>query len=261
MKTLLCVLIALVVATPAVAETYVTEDITTDATWNLAGSPYIIQAYVKVITPNTLTIEPGVVVEFDGFTQLKAYNGGSIVAIGTYGNEILFTSHSATPAPDDWHSVYMFYSPASAFSYCIFEYGRYTLYADRCSSTVSYCTSRYGKYGFMCENGSFLIENCDIVDNERGIKISGSDSNPVIHNCNLYNNTYQNIYVSDYADPPVVTIDAENNWWGTDVEAEIEDTITLSGSALYVEVDFDPWLHEVPVDVSSWGRVKALFAR
>ena len=259
MRTLLCVLVMLVVATPALAETYVTEDISTNATWNLAGSPYIVQGNIKVLTPNTLTIEPGVVVEFDGFSELKAYNGGSIVAVGTYGSEILFTSHSATPAPDDWYSVYMFYSPASVFSYCIFEYGRYNLYADRCSATVSFCTSRYAENGFVCESGSLLLESCDIIENDRGIRIYGPDSNPVLHNCNLYNNAYDNMYVAIYEDPPTVTIDAQNNWWGTDVDAEIEDTISLSGSALYVEVDYDPWLHEIPVEASSWGRVKALF--
>ncbi len=69
------------------------------------------------------------------------------------------------------------------------------------------------------------------------------------------------MYVTAYTVPPMVTIDAENNWWGTDVEAEIANSINIHGLSAYVEVDYDPWLHEVPVEASSWGRVKALFAK
>ena len=140
----------------------------------------MVQGYIKVLSPNTLTIDPGVVVEFDGYNQLKGYDGGTIVAVGTPGNEILFTSHSGTPAPDDWDSVYLYYSPASVFTYCIFEYGRYNLYADRCNPAFSNCASRYGdSSGIMCEVASPTITNCEITGNDRGIHMS--DGSPIDH--------------------------------------------------------------------------------
>jgi parallel beta-helix repeat protein len=219
----------------------------------------VVQGTIAVTSSSILTIDPGVTVEMDTDAHLRTYGGCSIVAIGTYDDPILFTSSSVTPAANDWYAVYLRESPASGFSYCTFEYGVYNLYADLCSATVSYCTSRYADNGFVCESGSLLLEGCDIIDNNRGIKIYGPDSYPVLHNCNIYNNYYDNMYVASYTEAPLVTIDAENNWWGTDVDSEIEATISFSNSA-YAEVDYTPWLHEIPVEAISWGRVKALFA-
>ena len=262
MKTLLCVLAVLALAAPAIAETYVTENISTNTTWDLAGSPYIIQGSIIYITSaSTLTIDPGVTVKFDASTQLRTSGDCSIVAEGSYGNEILFTSNACTPAMSDWVAVYLEQSPASSFSHCVFEYSHYNLYSDESDPIVSHCRSSNSFYGIMCEHASPQIESCDIIHNWHGIGVFGPDSAPTVHNCNLYDNSADNMYVAGYAAPPLVTIDAENNWWGTDVDAEIASRINIASSPTYVEVDYDPWLHEVPVEASSWGRVKALFAR
>jgi len=261
MKTLLCVLAVLVLAAPASAETYVTENISTNTTWDLAGSPYIIQGNdIQVISASTLTIDPGVTVKFDADTQLSTFTGCSIVAEGSYGNEILFTSNSGSPAVDDWNTVRLWQSPASSFSYCVFEYGEWNLYPEESDPTVSDCTSRNSYYGITCVNASPQVESCDISHNWRGIGIFHTAAAPVVHDCNLYDNSAANVYAAGYTVAPLVRIDAENNWWGTDVEAEIESSIDIAGMSLYVEVDYDPWLHEVPVEASSWGRVKAMFA-
>ncbi len=259
MRILLCILAVLAAASPVVAQTYITSNIATTTTWDLAGSPYVVQGVISLTSLSTLTIDPGVTVKFDAGAHLRTQNGTSINAVGTYDDRILFTSNSGTPTQGDWFAIYLRESPASVFSYCTFEYGQYNLYADRCSSSAYYCTSRYADNGFTCEHGSLLLEGCDVIDNGRGIKIYGPDSYPVIQNCNIYDNYYDNMYVAGYTEAPLVNIDAENNWWGTDVDSEIEDSITISNSP-YVEIDYDPWLHEVPVEHSSWGRVKALYA-
>jgi len=53
--------------------------IDTDTTWDLAGSPYNIVG--DVIVGATLTIEPGVQVQFSGFYNFEVW--GSLIAIGT----------------------------------------------------------------------------------------------------------------------------------------------------------------------------------
>lgn len=72
--------------------------ITTNTTWDLAGSPYTLTCDVRVLTGATLTIDPGVVVLFQPNTKLVA-EGGEVVAIGTPGSgTILFRSVSmSTP--------------------------------------------------------------------------------------------------------------------------------------------------------------------
>lgn len=260
MKTLLCILAVLGMAAPALTQTDVTEDITTSITWNLAGSPYIVQGDIHVTSGSLLTIDAGVIVKFDSGAKLRTHTGCSIVAVGTVGNRILFTSNSGTPAPYDWYAVHVDQSPASSFSYCVFEYGQFNLNISQSDPTVSHCTSRSSMYGITCEGASPQIESCDIIQNMNGVVIYGPDSAPVVHNCNLYDNPLGNMSMSAYPDPPMVTIDSENNWWGTDVAAEIANSITIHWMSIYVQVDYDPWLHEVPVEESSWGRVKALFA-
>ena len=259
MKKLLCVLTVLALAVPALAQTDVTENVATNTTWGTTGSPYILQGNIYVTSGSILTIDPGVIVKFDAGARLETHAGCSIVANGTVGNEILFTSSSGTPAPYAWNAVYVSQSPASSFSYCIFEYGNFNLYIAQSDPTVSHCTSRKSGYGITCDGASPQIESCDVVENGSGIVVYGPVSAPVVHNCNLYDNPSGNMYVTAYTVPPMVTIDAENNWWGTDVDAEIANSINIPGLSIYVQVDYTPWLHEVPVEATTWGRVKALY--
>jgi len=261
MKKLLCVLAVLAMAAPALAQTDITENVSMNTTWDLGGSPYILQGDINVTSGSILTIDPGVIVKFNAGAKLETHAGGSIVANGTVGNEIFFTSSSGTPAPYAWNAVYVSQSPASSFSYCTFEYGQFNLYLKQSDPTVSRCTSRKSGYGITCDGASPQIESCDIIENMNGIVVYGPVSSPVVHNCNLYDNPSGNMYVSAYTVPPMVTIDAENNWWGTDVDAEIANSISIHGLSVHVQVDYNPWLHEVPVEATTWGRVKALFAR
>lgn len=246
-------------------QTYVSGAISTNTTWDFGGSPYIVQELTEVTGNSVLTIDPGVTVAFDGFYLFRAEAGSSIYAEGTEEQRILFTSNSGTPAPDDWIWVGIVSSPASYFAYCDFEYGRRGLDLTESDVTVSHCTFRNtNTYGLICEDCSPTIEACDFYQNPTGIYVyeRTAATRPVIHGCNLYDNTHYNIYLAGFADPPLVTIDAENNWWGTSVEAEIEDTIRhdVDNGAIYGHVDFDPWLYEVPIEATSWGRVKAMFA-
>lgn len=93
--------------------------ITTNTTWALADSPFIVTGTVTVESPAVLTIEPGVVVKFDTGTSLIANAGATITANGTSGSPITFTSlkddtvagdtngdgDATTPAAGDWGSL------------------------------------------------------------------------------------------------------------------------------------------------------------
>jgi len=247
-------------------QTYVLGEISTNTTWEVAGSPFIVQGAIEVTDNSVLTIDAGVTVKFDGFYLLSTEAGSSIYAEGTQELRILFTSNSGTPAPDDWIWVGINSSPASYFAYCDFEYGRKGLDLTESDVTVLHCTFRNtNSYGLICENCSPTIEACDFYLNPTGIYVyeRTAPTRPVIHGCNLHDNTYYNIYLAGFENSPLVTIDAEGNWWGTSVEAEIEDTIRhdVDNAAIYGHVDFDPWLYDVLVEATSWGKVKALFMR
>jgi len=262
MKTLLCVLVVLAMASPALAETYVTSDITSSTSWTPAGSPYIIQADVDVTNNSTLSIEAGVTVAFDGVYIFGTAWGSAIIATGISGNGVLFTSNAGTPAPNDWKWLVVNGPNASSFDYCTFEFAEQGLRVSFASPTVSHCTIRScGSSGLFIGESSPAVQYCDIYANRDGIGITGNTSNPMINYNNIHDNTHWNVYVFSFPEP-AATIDCENNWWGTDVEAEIANEIrdSMDNPAIFATIDFDPWWVEQPVEDTSWGRVKALFA-
>jgi hypothetical protein len=63
-----------------------------NTTWSTAGSPYILDGNVTVAAGVTLTIDPGVVVKFNGTTRQLVVNG-TLSAVGTAGSHITFTSY------------------------------------------------------------------------------------------------------------------------------------------------------------------------
>ncbi len=112
------------------AQTIVSGFISTNTTWTLAGSPYIITGNTILDSGFVLTIDPGVVVKFNTSKSLQI--NGTLRAIGNSTNKITFTSNQATPAPGDWDYILFFdmsedynYSllTGNIMEYCIVEYG------------------------------------------------------------------------------------------------------------------------------------------
>lgn len=265
MKQLLCILTVLLLTAPAAAQTLVTEDIVAPESWTPAGSPYIIQNDIKVwaaLTIQSSASQP-VTVEFDGFYSMTTDGLGFIVAEGSADHDVLFTSLALPHAPGDWNCVSVSMNQSS-FSRCTFEYANIGVRANGADAAISYCTFRFcWGPAIWCFNGSPTVLHCDIHDNDVGLQIhcSGYQSHPVINHSNIYDNSTSNLNVVAYPEPLVV-LDAQNNWWGTNIEAEIQAMIhdSADNPAVYATVDYDPWLHEVPVEEMTWGRVKALFA-
>lgn len=100
----LVVVVALPSAAWSVGLTNVSGTISSNTTWTLANSPYVMTGNVTVAAGVTLTIEPGVVVQGDAATrQLRV--DGSLQAVGTAASRVEFTSSAGT-APGQWLGIY-----------------------------------------------------------------------------------------------------------------------------------------------------------
>lgn len=93
--------------------------------WTLANSPYLIQGNITVGNGQTLNIEPGVEVVFQGMYYL--YVNGMMTAKGTASQPIVFHAQDTTGWYNDaqlmggWRGIHFYYAPnndSSQLSYC-----------------------------------------------------------------------------------------------------------------------------------------------
>jgi len=124
MKVFRLVACTSLVALEAMSQTNVSGTISTNTTWGLAGSPYIVVGDVTVNAGVTLTIDPGVQVRFNSLTDLII--NGALVANGTVTDTILFTANSPSPTIGAWGGIRFNVSSISRESVlnnCVIQYG------------------------------------------------------------------------------------------------------------------------------------------
>lgn len=154
--------------------THVSGTIGSNATWTVGGSPYVLDGNVTVASGVTLTIEPGVVVKFNG--QYRTFTvRGTLSAVGTPESGIVFTSiqddsvggdsggDGPTPgAPGQWYEIgFKSGSTSSLLKFVEVRYGGYG------SANWAYGAINVGA------SSAVTIEDSRITDSDRsGIKIN-----------------------------------------------------------------------------------------
>ena len=144
--------------------------------WTISNSPYIVTNNLVLQPSDTLTINPGVEIRFDGNYRFDIF--GTFLAVGTEADSITFTRNGST----NWMSL-NFADDAddnSQMQYCIVEYA-----GSSASSGHSYvikgllcfnqCTLRYNDVG----------GNGGVIDGSRyvgGSYLKGVFTNNTIHN-------------------------------------------------------------------------------
>ena len=152
---------------------------TQDATWTLAGSPYVLDDEVFVAAGKTLTIEPGVVVKLNGSLRSLTING-TLRALGTAENRIVFTSYrddsaggdsngdgaATAPAPGQWYAIKIGSGNQSRLRFVDVRYGGWG------SDNPSYGALSIG------DGGTVTVEDSTFTSNQRSGIIVDSSSNP-----------------------------------------------------------------------------------
>ncbi len=91
--------------------------------WQNLGVPYIMLGSQDVAADGALTVEPGVVVQFDQYGQLSV--AGRLEAEGTAAQPITFTGNFTTPASGWWSGLHVYYGTAQ-LDYVTVEYAGYS---------------------------------------------------------------------------------------------------------------------------------------
>jgi parallel beta-helix repeat protein len=172
-------------------------------TWTLAGSPYLVQGAIMIPNEATLTIEPGVTVNFQG--SYKLFVQGRLLAIGTAADTITFTTDNTSVG---WLGVHFENTPvtndSSKFFYCKLQYGispdhggafyigfpKVIISNCRISNCTTYNT--IGGGAIYCAGNSPIITNSTISNNtstSNGGGICCENSNPTITNNTISNNS------------------------------------------------------------------------
>jgi len=182
-------------------------------TWSKKSSPYLIKGEITIPDGETLTIEPGVEVIFEGHYKFNVQ--GRILAIGTEKDTVTFT---AKEKETGWHGIRFENIPASNDSskiiYCKLEYGKANsgiqvndrLGGAICATIdklrISHCLFRnnmtYSQKldesggGAIFSSGSPVIEYCEFCYNEStfgsALLIFNSNINPLILNNYFHHN-------------------------------------------------------------------------
>ncbi len=168
----------------AIASTNVGGSITSNTTWNLAGSPYILTDRITIRSSATLTIEPGVEVQL----------GGHYIRVG----------YASSPSPGYLHAegatftgtsspgVYFVYGSGQQLTNCFFDgtnilvgYSPYTVSVTISGGTIQNANG----YGVRGDYGTVNISDVTIQNNgSYGIYLKNTNSN--ITNCVISGHDY-----------------------------------------------------------------------
>ena len=254
MKKNLLSLIAILFSIATYADTIPAGPIS--GTWTLAGSPYLIMGETTIDSGTTLTIEPGVLVEWQfSFTM---HVQGQILAEGTETDSIIFT---AADTAVGFKSIRFIETPAgndtSKFGYCVFKYGRvWGGFPDNCGGAIG--AINYDK---------FVIDHC-LFDHNKAVQVNLGDpfggaialwtSSPVIRNSTFINNVSKyggaiDCYAESHPviDSNVFTDNTAYEYGGaiiclTDSDPRIDhnlfynNTAYLDGGAIELEINCSP---------------------
>jgi predicted outer membrane repeat protein len=176
--------------------------------WSVANSPYLVQGSVIVQNGQTLTIDPGVQVVFQGSHQL--FVQGRILAQGTATDSIKF---SASNTSTGWRGIRFDNTPitndTSKFSYCTIQFAKnvaalsdgngggmyvnffpkislqHTVFRNCVSSCVQ-CNGNNGNGAGLYTNVPLKLKHCSFINNEASLQGNGGGVYCTGNNLELY---------------------------------------------------------------------------
>jgi len=115
----------------------------------------------------TLTIDPGVTMQFRPRNLIEVETTGTLIARGTAASPIEFTSSATSPAPGDWTGIQFLGAPsaASVIDHALVMYAGddYQSAGSTCSADGSGARDSYGAIAFAERPATALVTNTTIA--------------------------------------------------------------------------------------------------
>jgi len=176
-----------------------------DTTWAATGLSYIIKSNLSVLPGVVLTIQPGVTVKLSSSALTIQ---GTLKAIGTGDDPIIFTSIYDPPNPGQWKELYFTEtSQNSELEYIQLRYGTGIKVNQSGVSLKNSVIEKNINRGLWLINSPSIIDSVNILDNigttynptgyGKGIEVQGGS--PTIIDSNITGN-YYGLYLSDWYD-------------------------------------------------------------
>ncbi len=152
-----CFIFLIFLSIPQLALSQTEVNGTQSGIWSAGNSPYLVTGEITVPANQTLSIEPGVEIIFQGHFKFKV--NGNLQAVGSESSGILFTAVNQTIG---WGGIRIDSSDISTLTYCRLEFGR---------TAGSYPDNHGGALALFGSDA--IISNCIFADNEATANDSG----------------------------------------------------------------------------------------
>ena len=106
---------------------------------------------------------------------------------------------------------------------------------------------------YLCDSFNNIVTKNDLYDNNYGVGAWSPDRTPVSNQINynyIYDNTGYGVINYD-----VITLDAENNWWGDCSGPTHASNPNGTGDNVSDNVDFDPWIIDISAHIHCEGSL------
>jgi len=198
-------------AFPAHSQVYVGGELTASETYSPGNNPYIVTQNLIVNKGITLTILPGVEMQFETATSLIV--NGTLIASGTTSQGIKFIPKKQSPVPGQWNGL-------------VFNNTKTLLNTDSTyvsGSVLSGAAIRSATYSVtLDQNTALLIENTQISNCSFGIYLKESGYN-TIRNCNFTACDFGIFLASGFLNP-------ENKIYGNSVSGSTDVGIFINSN-------------------------------
>lgn len=210
------------------AQTNVSGGIYQNATWSLAGSPYIVNGSVVVFPGVTLNIQPGVEIRINNQTSSNIYieTRGTINCVGTDAQPIKISAMYDTTSTVAWQGFVCTSTQGGVLNADRVEISNayFPFSYETIPTTLSYTNSKFIRCFQAVTVGTNLnLSGCEFIDNEVGVY---GWANFNINNCLFKDNTTSlYLYASAFAMSNCSFID---NQIGASFVSNAVDSIVIS---------------------------------